>query len=217
MSAAIWISLLLRRKYTLPVWLSVSSTTLVYWSQAKSASVERKFAAARSIELSTASRFCACAPATNNMPRTAARTILRRDFIPLLRCPARRERLLPGPYFIRRHPARYARVTRPRPGTAHRLPPHHLDIRVRYRCDGPLRALTHRPIALATHLGRIDLVHQQPFFFRKNDYSGLMRAAVNRFVVEVDPDRRNEHKSEDERDHHVVMQAAALIFPRDVS
>ena len=41
--------------------------------------------------------------------------------------------------------------------------------------------------------------------------------ALLRLVAEVDPDRRYEDKGEDQRDHHVVMDAAAWISPPEIA
>src|SRR5208282_2946400 len=44
-----------------------------------------------------------------------------------------------------------------------------------------------------------------------------MRIALDRFVFEVDEVRRNKNKEENQRYHNVVMQAAPLIRPKNVS
>src|SRR6266571_4946278 len=51
----------------------------------------------------------------------------------------------------------------------------------------------------------------------ENNYSALMRGALCRFVFEVQPQRRQEDERQNERDHYVVMQAAALVAPENIT
>src|SRR5437879_2422145 len=44
-----------------------------------------------------------------------------------------------------------------------------------------------------------------------------MRIALHRFVLKVDEARRNKNKEENQRDHDVIVQAAPLIRPKNVS
>src|SRR5437879_1806247 len=44
-----------------------------------------------------------------------------------------------------------------------------------------------------------------------------MRIALDRFVLKVDEAWRNKNKEENQRDHDVIVQAAPLIRPKNVS
>src|SRR6185312_11379289 len=52
---------------------------------------------------------------------------------------------------------------------------------------------------------------------RSDYYSGLMRNASSRFVLKVDPIGREKHENQDKRYHHVVLDSAALVRPKNVA
>ena len=44
-----------------------------------------------------------------------------------------------------------------------------------------------------------------------------MRHPFDRFVLEVDPARREKNEKKDEGDHHIVVKGPALVRPEDVA
>ena len=77
MSAAISTSLPCRRKYIVPFWIVVFvDDLLILVGQTKSHCAVWKLAAAWSMELSTASRFCACSMAARHNNKQPTRAIV---------------------------------------------------------------------------------------------------------------------------------------------
>src|SRR5208282_133509 len=63
----------------------------------------------------------------------------------------------------------------------------------------------------------LDLIDEPALLAGNHDHAGEMRIALDWFVLEVDEVRRNKHKEKNQRDHDVVMQAAPLIRPENIS
>src|SRR5271157_5505828 len=67
------------------------------------------------------------------------------------------------------------------------------------------------------HCRGLDLIDEPAFLAGNHDYAGKMRIALDRFVLEVDEMRRNKNKEENQGDHDVVVQAAPLVRPKNIS
>src|SRR5215472_12391995 len=172
------------------------------------ASVERNFAAALSICPRTRSRsalVCARRGVTASSNKASHMTGLGNDLIP-------RNRIVITLFFL--HPdfvsenATGVIADRLHPGDVH------------FAGDGlddfqQLRA--HRVVLLSGDGLAFDLVNETALAVGINGYSGGDRGVLDRSVLEVDPVRGEENENQDERDHYVVLDGAALVRPEDVA
>src|SRR5437660_4753377 len=67
------------------------------------------------------------------------------------------------------------------------------------------------------HFRGLDLIDELALLAGNHNHAGKMRIALDRFVLKVDEVRRNKNKEENQRDHDVIVQAAPLIGPKNVS
>src|SRR5271157_5362532 len=67
------------------------------------------------------------------------------------------------------------------------------------------------------HRRGLDLIDKLALGAGHHHHAGKMRDALNRFFLVVDEVRRNKDKEQNQRDHDVVVQAAPLIRPKNVS
>src|SRR5579864_4175359 len=63
----------------------------------------------------------------------------------------------------------------------------------------------------------LDLIDQPASAVRYHHYASLMRIAFDRFVLEVDPDRREKKEKKDEGYHHVVLDGAPFVRPENIT
>lgn len=83
--------------------------------------------------------------------------------------------------------------------------------------DGAQKRLANLRVAAARHGCRRNLINEPILSVGSNDnYCTWMRIALCRFIFEIDPDRRQEDESQDQRDHDVVVNAAPLVRPQNV-
>src|SRR5581483_33279 len=67
------------------------------------------------------------------------------------------------------------------------------------------------------HRRGVNLVNKPVRSVGKNNYSRLMRSALHRFVLEIDPVRGQEDEGQNQGDHHIVVHTPALVAPEDVT
>ena len=72
-------------------------------------------------------------------------------------------------------------------------------------------------ISLGAHGRGLDLINEFALSSRGHDHSGKAWNVLDRLVLKIDNVRRYENEQEDQRDHDVVVKAAALVRPEDVS
>src|SRR2546423_7375594 len=74
----------------------------------------------------------------------------------------------------------------------------------------------HHAFILGIDNGRVYFVNQA-VSLRSNCYSSWMRQVFCWLVFEIDEMRGNKDKDENQRDHHVVMEAAPLVSPEKIT
>src|SRR5882762_5526403 len=83
--------------------------------------------------------------------------------------------------------------------------------------NDPLQLPANVTTVSGIHFRRLDLIDELALLAGNHNHAGKMRIALNRFVLKVDEARRNKNKQENQRDHDVIVQAAPLIRPKNVS
>src|SRR5262249_26667007 len=185
---------------------SFSLTTLKNCSQTKSACALRKLAAAVSMEARAFSRFgspCAGEKVVKSGMAAANRTFKtdfrRRVF---MRNSRRLSRLFPlDPDLVTLHMSGAVcdgLVFQNGSGSRDRL-------------DDVQHLLTQSGIILGRQCRSLDVINEPTAAVGLDHYSGLMRKAFDRFVLEVDPVRRKEDEEQDERDHDVIVESSTLV------
>src|SRR5271166_3894379 len=84
------------------------------------------------------------------------------------------------------------------------------------RLDDAQQRFTNVGVAVRFYGRRVHLIEEAVVHLFDHDLS-LTRRTLLRFVTKVDPQRRQKNEGEDDRDHHVVVDAAARIRPPDVA
>ena len=79
----------------------------------------------------------------------------------------------------------------------------------------PLQIGLHAAGVCARNSGGIHLVDVAANSIGNQNDPGWMRCTLDRFVFKVDSQRRQEDEQQDERDHDVILDAAALVTPPD--
>src|SRR6266404_6936059 len=83
--------------------------------------------------------------------------------------------------------------------------------------DDPLQLPANISTVSGIHFRGLDLIDELALLAGNDNDAGKMRIALDRFVLKVDEARRNKNKEENQRDHDVIVQAAPLIRPKNVS
>jgi hypothetical protein len=85
------------------------------------------------------------------------------------------------------------------------------------RLNHPEQRSIHVRTAFAAYGRGVNLVDESTFSIWNDNYHGLMRNSLYRFVIEIYVVRRNEDERQDDRNHHVIVEAATLVCPEDVA
>src|SRR6266404_5994020 len=83
--------------------------------------------------------------------------------------------------------------------------------------NDPLQLPANISTVSGIHFRGLDLIDELALLAGNDNHAGKMRIALDRFVLKVDEARRNKNKEENQRDHDVIVQAAPLIRPKNVS
>src|SRR5260370_4977483 len=83
--------------------------------------------------------------------------------------------------------------------------------------NDPLQLPANISAVSGIHFRGLDLIDELALLAGNHNHAGKMRIALDRFVLKVDNVRRNKNKEENQRDHDVVVQAAPVIRPKNVS
>src|SRR6267143_2454437 len=83
--------------------------------------------------------------------------------------------------------------------------------------NDPLQLPANISTVSGIHFRGLDLIDELALLAGNHNHAGKMRIALDRFVLKVDEVRRNKNKQENQRDHDVIVQAAPLIRPKNVS
>src|SRR6202011_4643093 len=83
--------------------------------------------------------------------------------------------------------------------------------------NDPLQLPANISTVSGIHCRGLDLIDELALLAGNHNHAGKMRNALDWFVLKVDEVRRNKNKEENQRDHDVVVQAAPLIRPKNVS
>src|ERR1700694_4852494 len=83
--------------------------------------------------------------------------------------------------------------------------------------NDPLQLPANISAVSGIHFRGLDLIDELALLAGNHNHAGKMRIARDLFVLKVDKVRRNKNKEENQRDHDVIVQAAPLIRPKNVS